>query len=142
MPVFCRRGTNNFVQIATLGDTTLFANFNLLTGVVGNTSASVSETITLWRNEFYRCTLATSSTIANGMIIAIISYATASRAETNTLTTNIYIAGAQVEDGEFATSFIPTEAPPVTREGDFASIEESNFTPWYNPVQGAFVIEL
>ena len=29
----------------------------------------------------------------------------------------------------------------MTRAGDFASIEESNFTPWYNPVQGTFGVE-
>ncbi len=29
----------------------------------------------------------------------------------------------------------------MTRAGDFASIEESNFSPWYNPVQDTFGVE-
>jgi hypothetical protein len=46
-----------------------------------------------------------------------------------------------MEEDEFATSYIPAAATSVTREGDFASIEGNNFTPWYNPVQGTFGVE-
>ena len=46
-----------------------------------------------------------------------------------------------MEEGRFATSYIPTGATPVTRSGDFASIEQNNFTPWYNPMQGTFGVE-
>jgi hypothetical protein len=49
--------------------------------------------------------------------------------------------GAQLEVGVFATSYIPNGASAVTRAGDFTSIEESNFTPWYNPAQGTFGVE-
>ena len=68
------------------------------------------------------------------------SSTTAPRGEVNTLNTNIYAAGAQMEDGSFATSYIPTTTAAVTRAGDFASITGSNFSSWYNPLQGTFVI--
>ena len=40
------------------------------------------------------------------------------------LSTNIYIAGAQMEEGTFATSCIPTTTVPVTRaDEDFSELE-------------------
>jgi hypothetical protein len=57
MSVFMRRGTHNSAQIASYIDTTIFANFDLLNGVVSNQSASVSATIIPWRDGWYRCTL-------------------------------------------------------------------------------------
>jgi hypothetical protein len=41
-----------------------------------------------------------------------------------------------MEEGNFATSYTPTSATSITREGDFASIAGPNFSLWYNPLQG------
>jgi hypothetical protein len=46
-----------------------------------------------------------------------------------------------MEEGRFATSYIPTDTAAVTRAGDFASITGQNFSSWYNPVQGTFGVE-
>ena len=46
-----------------------------------------------------------------------------------------------MEEGSFATSYIPTGASVETRAGDFASIEGNKFSSWYNPVQGTFGVE-
>ncbi len=135
-----RRGPSNFAQLAYFIETTIFANFDLLNGVVGNNS-TISATITHWGNEWYRCTLTTASTTANAFVIFIVSSATSPRAKTNTLSTKIYVAGAQAEFGAFATSYIPTIASAVTRGGDFASITGPNFSSWDNPIQGTFGVE-
>jgi hypothetical protein len=51
---------------------------------------------------------------------------------------SIYIWGAQLEVGAFATSYIPTVASTVTRSADSASIPRSS---WFNISQGTFYAE-
>lgn len=52
----------------------------------------------------------------------------------------IYIWGAQMEAGAFATSYIPTVASQVTRNADVATMTGTNFSDWYNSLQGAFSV--
>jgi hypothetical protein len=68
------------------------------------------------------------------MNVFLVSSATSVRGESNTLSTSIFIAGPQMEDGTFATSYIPTRATTLTRAGDFASTDVNNFR--YNPAEG------
>jgi hypothetical protein len=49
----------------------------------------------------------------------------------------IYMWGAQLEKGDFLTSYIPTPSTTVvTRNADSASITGSNLTSFYNQTQG------
>ena len=48
----------------------------------------------------------------------------------------IFIWGAQVEAGSFATSYIPTVASSVTRNADVASMTGTNFSSWFNNSEG------
>jgi hypothetical protein len=82
--------------------------------------------------------MTTPSSTATTIVISLVSSESASRAQSDTLATSIYIAGPQLEEGAFATSYIPTTSAAVTRAGDFASITGSNFSSWYNLVQGTF----
>ena len=50
---------------------------------------------------------------------------------------NTYFWGAQLEAGAFPTSYIPTGASQVTRSADNASITGTNFSNWYNPLEGS-----
>jgi len=50
----------------------------------------------------------------------------------------VYIWGAQLEEGAFPTSYIPTTSAEVTRSADSASITGSNFSNWYNNDAGTF----
>ena len=49
--------------------------------------------------------------------------------------------GLQVEEGSFATSFIPTYGSTVTRENEFVTIKGTNFTDFYNQNEGTFFID-
>jgi hypothetical protein len=51
----------------------------------------------------------------------------------------IYIWGAQLEVGSFATSYIPTVASAATRNADVVIMTGTNFSSWYNPRQGTFI---
>lgn len=51
---------------------------------------------------------------------------------------NVYLYGAQLEQGAFATSYIPTEATAVTRNADVATMTGANFSDWFNAAEGAF----
>lgn len=54
-------------------------------------------------------------------------------------TTPFYIWGAQFEEGEFATSLIPTTAATVTRNADVAVMTGANFSDWYSAGAGGIV---
>jgi hypothetical protein len=143
MSVFLRRGTHNFAQILSGGgpDLTIFANYDILTGVVGSRGAGViSATMISWSDGWYCCTLTLSSSSVTSINVFLVSSATSVRGESNTLSTSIYVAGPQMEDGAFATSYIPTRASAVTRAGDFSSIDVNNIRN--NPAEGTFGVEL
>jgi hypothetical protein len=115
--------------------------FNLSNGTVGTNSAGNTSTITSVGNGWYRCTVSrtTSSTSA------FVNIQTASADNSATLTgdgfSGMFIWGAQLEAGAFATSYIPTVASQVTRAADAASMTGTNFSTWYNQVQGTIYVD-
>jgi hypothetical protein len=54
---------------------------------------------------------------------------------------SFYIWGAQLEEGSFATSYIPTSGSTVTRAADVASITGTNFSSWYNQSEGTVFVD-
>ena len=53
----------------------------------------------------------------------------------------IYIWGAQIEAGAFATPYIPTVASTVARSADVAVMTGVNFSRWFNAGAGTLVVE-
>jgi hypothetical protein len=105
-----------------------FANFNLTSGTVGNVGAGCTGRIENYGNGWYRCTLvqtANASGTSGGPIPVFVN-------NTNSVTrfltyagnasTSIFIFGAQLETGSFATSYIPTTAAAVTRNADVVTL--------------------
>jgi hypothetical protein len=53
----------------------------------------------------------------------------------------IQVWGAQVEEGAFPTSYIPTAASAVTRNADVATMTGTDFSDWYNASKGTFRVD-
>jgi hypothetical protein len=137
--VYLKAGTNNFAQIFFDNTGVPFANFDLSTGSLGSTGSSVTATITSAGDGWYRCVVYTSSSLATNPRIGLVTSSTAARSESNTLSTDIYLWGAQAELSATATSYIPTVASTVTRSADFVSV--NTLSPWYNATEGTLFSE-
>lgn len=48
----------------------------------------------------------------------------------------LYVWGSQIEIGSKPSSYIPTYDATVTREGDLLLVNSTNFSTWFNQVQG------
>jgi len=144
---FVKNGTRGFVQLLFPSDgfdLNAFANFDLSLGVVGTVGSSTTASITNVGNGWYRCTVtATSSGAVNtSPNIIFVTSSTAPRAGSITGTgKTLFVWGAQLEVGAFASSYIPTTSSQVTRAADVAVMTGTNFSSWYNQSQGTFFAE-
>lgn len=139
MSVYAKAGEYSRFAIRESNTTGHGALFDLLAGTVLSTNGGAVATITPVGNGWYRCTATVTwgTSQSFGMTLA-----------TNTNTTNLlesftgngfsglYIWGAQLEAGAFATSYIPTVASQVTRPADAASLTGTNFSSWYRTDAG------
>lgn len=144
--VYAKKNTNNFIQISgTINAyaSNTFANFDLNNGVIGSFGGGATSTITNVGNGWYRCTMiatAVSTSINSSFINLLITSATSPRSESNTLSTSVYIWGAQIEQGAYPTSYIPTVASTVTRNLD--DIYKTGIgADILNPSEGTFYVE-
>jgi hypothetical protein len=115
--------------------------FNLSTGALGAASTnSPTSTITAVGNGWYRCSMTkTATATASGFVAFYSTLADATSAFTGNGYSGIFIWGAQLEAGAFATSYIPTVASQVTRSPDSATLITAS---WFNPAQGTAYIGL
>ena len=118
-----------------------WANFDLSNGVVGLKGIGATASIVNAGNGWYRCiiTASTAAPTANGgFAIGPLKSDTNSRqpSYTGDGASGLFLWGAQLEAGAFATSYIPTQASTRTRAADVAQITGTNFSSFYNQAQG------
>lgn len=119
--------------IADLSAGTLSA----ITQYGGHTGATAS--IEARANGWYRVVINITGTANTFVSSLTLVTGTSTTLYTGDGTSGIYIWGAQLEAGAFATSYIPTAASQVTRAADVATIQGSNFYSWYNQNEGSVV---
>jgi hypothetical protein len=112
----------------------LIAGTTTVGGTIGSASMANAG------NGWWRCTLvgtANATGSSSGQIFLAqggsITIATADGVS------GVFLWGAQVEAGAFATSYIPTVASTVTRSADVATMTGTNFSSWYNQSEGTIV---
>jgi hypothetical protein len=116
------------------------AAFDLATGVATTPSGGATVTSQSFGNGWWRFSV--SVTAAGNDIVRINVLPSTSTADfAGNGTSGIYLYGAQLEAGAFATSYIPTVASTVSRSADVATMTGTNFSSWYNAAAGTFVTE-
>ncbi len=129
------------LQASSLG---AYLDIDLTPGAisVGGGVGYVSSEVNLVGNGVYRASLTfTESTTGLRGHAIYIRNAEGAVSYTGDGFSGIYIWGAQLEAGSFATSYIPTAASAVTRAADSASMTGANFSSWYRADEGTLYAE-
>jgi hypothetical protein len=130
--VFVKASGRSWFRFSLLGVNTWF---NISSGVIGTTGLGHTASIVSFGNGWYRVIVTFTSAIANGALLRLApdnNIAT----YTGDGTSGIFIWGAQLEAGSFATSYIPTTTGTLARSADVCSITGGDFSGFYNPVEG------
>jgi hypothetical protein len=123
---YAKKNTNNFIQVVGASSAfgaNVWANFDLNSGVVGSVGSSTTAKIQNVGDGWYRCTAiaAAIATTSTNIVMFLINSSTSSRAESNSLSTSVYLYGAQTESGSYSTSYIKSEGAATTRLADSCS---------------------
>ena len=143
--IFAKVGTNNFFQLnmggAPFGSSN-YCNFNLSNGTIGSFGNTTSNRfIEKLGDGWYRIGF-TATTFSGGsanFFPMLITSATSSFLETNTLDTSIQIYGAMLEQSSHPTSYIKTSGSAVTRSAETANGAGDAST--FNDSEGVLMVE-
>lgn len=126
------------------GTTSKGKYFNIANGtVLGDWgTAGATGTITSVGNGWFRISITLTATAGNSPALFRVGSDGVGNSFSGDGYSGIYIWGAQLEAGSFATSYIPTVASQVTRSADNASMTGVNFSSWYRADEGTFFAEV
>jgi hypothetical protein len=117
---FAKAAERTQIRIVADSSAAKSAYYDLINGTVVNVGASATASITLYNNGWYRCILTyTPSVIGNGFYIATAEAGNTIASGDNTK--GVFLWGAQIEAGSYATSYIPTTTAAVPRDAELIS---------------------
>jgi len=111
------------------------------TNGAGSPVSSIEEVGNGWYRLVLTGTSPASPTTNNAWYTFRTSAGTGDQTYTGDGFSGFYIWGAQLEEGSFPTSYIPTSGSTVTRSGDLPIMSGSNFTDWFNSIPFSGYVE-
>jgi len=146
--VYAKKGEIRYLQLIWDdqggGTPATITTFDLQNNVV----SSGAGTITHVGNDIYRCVMTTAATgaattsgrlgLQNSTIPNPSFYVPA---YVGVLGEGTYLWGVQIEQGDYATSYIPTTTAAITRSSDSCTITPENMSPWFQPPGGSWYVE-
>jgi hypothetical protein len=139
--VFAKASERSWIRMTLFDGTTgRQVWFDVSAGTIGTESGATGQ-ITSFGNGWWRCSI-TATGLAFAFSQANIALATADNilAYTGDGTSGLFLWGAQLEAGSFATSYIPTTTGTLARSADLCSITGANFTGFYNQSEGTMSV--
>lgn len=139
--IYAKAGERNWFYIGVSNGSNYGAHFNLNDGSLGSTQGAIVATSTHVGNGWYRCSLTFTAVAATGQFFFRIASASNITSYTGDGVSGLYVWGAQVENGEFPSSYILTAGSAVTRAADSLTMGVSSFSTWLNQNEGTFIVE-
>ena len=127
--VFIKAGTNTsaYIELAGTAGSGGPVVFNLSSGTV---TSGTGGAIVPAPNGFYRCSVTSTATGTGASDMRI--------GTSDATSKTVFVYGAQLEAGSFATSYIPTGSANATRTADVASVSTQAFP--YSSTEGTLVV--
>ena len=120
--VFAKASGNTTFRIQVYDGTHFrYALFNLNTGVAYNETLLNSSDIKLFANGYYKCSINFTASAGVGFSYIQLIDGSNNISYTGDGTSGVYIYGAQLEQGSYATSYIKTVGTTQTRVADTAT---------------------
>jgi len=134
--VFAKSAEYNRLRIEQ-GNNSKGAWFNLSNGTIISVNTLTTATIEALQNGWYRCSVTTTSVATN--VFFLIAGSSSESYQIGDGTSGIYIWGAQLEQGAYPTSYIPTLGSAQTRNAD--GISDTSISPLIGQTEGTFFID-
>lgn len=138
--IFAKSGPNRTqISLIFTGEGTATV-FDLNSGTIESEGASYRSSIELFANSWYRCSSTVSKTNTSGNVVVALANG-GSSSYTGDGASGAYVYGFQFEQGEFATSYIPTTSTGAVRLAEEAYITGSSLDSFHNTTVGSLYID-